>query len=383
MAMLDDLIAEEQVGQFPEQSLLGAIERQKRPADPLRWLRDKIPQNTDGGLSMLNMIREALGTSANWLDGTPEIGPDTLAPLGLAGFGMLAPKAAASSRAMADNARSSAPGTVVNSLSDPEIIAHLEKRQRQSQYADTKLQRAEEKKAAWHARRGTSPAPAKPTEPDSIAGHLMVVPRGIAVNDGTAGLRATDALSAELAKDGIRPATHLGVKFPGAGRPTNDLFADNARSSAPGTVVNSLGEVAQIPERAAVMIDGKVYTGANHSLALDKAATRLGVSDDDFMKLLDRADDGFLINGRYLTRAEAAKASGSRDGYIGSEHVWDLDEIASAKRGWFERSPGKKVRSGDIFADPIASAPGLAANSTQISEPMLMELIRRMNEGET
>ena len=77
-----------------------------RPADPLRSLRDLIPENKSGGLSMLNMLRSALGTSANWLDGTQDpsavqVGPDTIAPLGLAGFGMgMAPKAAAGARAI-------------------------------------------------------------------------------------------------------------------------------------------------------------------------------------------------------------------------------------------------------------------------------------------
>lgn len=63
---------------------------QGHPSRLLRAMMDKIPANPDGGLSMLNMIRSGLGTSANWLEGNPEIGPDTLAPLGIGtmGFGV-------------------------------------------------------------------------------------------------------------------------------------------------------------------------------------------------------------------------------------------------------------------------------------------------------
>ena len=56
------------------------------PGGALRSLRNAIPEGSDG-LSILNMARSGLGTAANWLQGTPEIGPDTLAPLGLGSMG--------------------------------------------------------------------------------------------------------------------------------------------------------------------------------------------------------------------------------------------------------------------------------------------------------
>jgi hypothetical protein len=83
MGILDELFRRKPEDEFlPEYA---------RPADPLRHLRDAIPENKDGGLSMLNMIRSALGTSANWLDGTKDPSAvqdqDMIAPLGLGGMG--------------------------------------------------------------------------------------------------------------------------------------------------------------------------------------------------------------------------------------------------------------------------------------------------------
>ena len=55
----------------------------------LRSARDAIPANPDASVSLLNMARGGLNSAANWLDRRPEIGPDTLAPLGLAVAGTL------------------------------------------------------------------------------------------------------------------------------------------------------------------------------------------------------------------------------------------------------------------------------------------------------
>ena len=104
----------------------------QRPADPLRWLADAVGQNKDlpapqffmdpRALSARNMLHSGLNTTANWFDGTKDpslIGPaEMVSPTGL-GIGMsMAPKAAAAARVMADNAKGSAPGTVVNSIAE-------------------------------------------------------------------------------------------------------------------------------------------------------------------------------------------------------------------------------------------------------------------------
>lgn len=52
----------------------------------IRALASKIPANDESRLSMLNIARGGLNSAANWLDWKPEVGPDTLAPLGLAGM---------------------------------------------------------------------------------------------------------------------------------------------------------------------------------------------------------------------------------------------------------------------------------------------------------
>lgn len=85
MGILDELFRRKPEDEFlPEYA---------RPADPLRQLRDAIPENKDGGISMLNMIRSALGTSANWLDGTKDpslVGPqEMVSPFGLGVVGSM------------------------------------------------------------------------------------------------------------------------------------------------------------------------------------------------------------------------------------------------------------------------------------------------------
>ncbi len=54
----------------------------------VRALAGHVPENTEHGLSAFNMLRSGLGSAANWLEGRPEIGKDTLAPLALAGTGI-------------------------------------------------------------------------------------------------------------------------------------------------------------------------------------------------------------------------------------------------------------------------------------------------------
>lgn len=58
------------------------------PGGMMRSLRNAIPESPNT-LSAMNMLRGGLNTAANWMQGRPEIGPDTLAPLGLAGVGAL------------------------------------------------------------------------------------------------------------------------------------------------------------------------------------------------------------------------------------------------------------------------------------------------------
>jgi hypothetical protein len=68
---------------------------QKRAPNLLNRLAGAIPENTEHGLSLANMLKGGLDTAGRWLGGNPEVGRDTLAPLGLAGVGAaLAPRGA-------------------------------------------------------------------------------------------------------------------------------------------------------------------------------------------------------------------------------------------------------------------------------------------------
>lgn len=121
----------QQAQQVPQQQMLPA----GHPSLLLRSLRDLIPQVQADDSSTMSGITSRLGrtataipragleTMANWLQGTHDpnavrIGEDTIAPLGLFGMAGLAGRGAAASRAMADNAKSSVPGTVVNAMGE-------------------------------------------------------------------------------------------------------------------------------------------------------------------------------------------------------------------------------------------------------------------------
>lgn len=67
--------------------ILRRIRKPNALVDALRVSANAIPENKDHSVSLVNMLRGGLGSAANWLDGNPEIGKDTLAPLGM---GMMA-----------------------------------------------------------------------------------------------------------------------------------------------------------------------------------------------------------------------------------------------------------------------------------------------------
>lgn len=78
---------------YDTRNVLGTM--QKRAPTLLNRLAGAIPANTEHGLSLANMLKGGLDTAGRWLGGNPEIGKDTLAPLGLAGMGMaMAPRGA-------------------------------------------------------------------------------------------------------------------------------------------------------------------------------------------------------------------------------------------------------------------------------------------------
>jgi hypothetical protein len=117
-----------------ENRLAQAVLPQGHPSNMLMWLRDQIPQVQADDTSTMSGITSRLGrtataipragleTMSNWLRGTHDpnavrIGEDTIAPLGLFGMAGMAGRGV-SAAAMADNARSSVPGTVVQAMGD-------------------------------------------------------------------------------------------------------------------------------------------------------------------------------------------------------------------------------------------------------------------------
>ncbi len=77
-------------------------------AEALLGLKNRIPENPNPGPSLMNMARGGLGTAANWLAGKPEIGPDTIAPLGLSVLGLASRGALAAGAARRERAAVSA-----------------------------------------------------------------------------------------------------------------------------------------------------------------------------------------------------------------------------------------------------------------------------------
>jgi hypothetical protein len=169
------------------------------PGGALRSLRNAIPENTDlpapqffmdpRSLSMTNMVRSGLGTAANWLQGNPEIGPDTLAPLGLGSMGT----------------------GLANALTRAAPDAGI-------------------------ARSLSHQFPGEPAIGDMIRTRIAGANRiGVSGEDGMTPLARTDG-AMRSPGDAVNRAPY------GMGRPANDLLADNAKSSVPGTVVNSMAE---------------------------------------------------------------------------------------------------------------------------------------------
>jgi hypothetical protein len=79
--MADDLTTADVLARMPKENGFTAL---------LRAMAERIPANTENRLSMLNMAKGGLNSAANWLDWKPEIGPDTLAPLGVSAISALA-----------------------------------------------------------------------------------------------------------------------------------------------------------------------------------------------------------------------------------------------------------------------------------------------------
>ena len=188
------------------------------PGGALRSLRNMIPQGSEG-LSILNMARSGLGTAANWLQGTPEIGPDTLAPLG-AGI------AGAAIKPASEAAR-------------PNLLAKAIKQHMRAQEA--KYGPLTGKKHLAHM-----------AESAGIAGlgtyalHGVMDPASAAVVGGF-GVMAPHVLHT---RDVYKRLKEIEGANQAPSPRSTTILADNSSASAPGVVVNSLAERSMAPDRS-------------------------------------------------------------------------------------------------------------------------------------
>ena len=332
----------------------------QRPADPLRWLANAIGQNQDlpapqffmdpRALSVRNMLHSGLGTAANWLDGTKDpslIGPqEMVSPLGLAGMGM----------------------GVANAVTRP-----------------GRDFRIAEQLTRQH--------------PEASA--VGTIPRYAPLRD------ASNPTSAAHVYD-------YGM-LPGASRPAN-VMADNAKGSAPGTVVNSLdmSEAARMA-RAKEMgfdTDRVLYHGSQSKfsefdpslgheygifLSPNKgyAQPYAGLSERGtrnqpgayFVRAEKVArphstEDLAQSANKHLTKADADRLRAQGIDAIEPKEVpefvlFDPAKIRSVDAAF---DPAKRDSADLLASSPSASAPGLAANSTQPTQQDdqgVMSILRR------
>lgn len=209
----------------------------RRYRDP-SWLRrvaDAMPSNPDHGVSLLNMLKGGVSSSANWLDGKPQVGPDTLAPLGLAGIGS-APIGAFAANALRRSPdlpavwRSAHPRTSVDGRSAGEGIANAAVRSPDGEMfvAPTHYMALQ----AAEAKRG----PAFVSNADD--GFVTTTGRYLDRYEAMAMARAADDPAKRSRRDFMDSTDlpHVGP-FPFNKYPIN---ADQANGSLPGTVVNAV-----------------------------------------------------------------------------------------------------------------------------------------------
>lgn len=232
------------------------------PGGALRSMRDAIPPNEDlppsqffmdpRAMSARNMLRGGLGTAANWLQGTPATG-DMLAPLGLAPMGMaLTPR----------NAVGVFGGKLANTADH------------------AALARAQEMTAKGVGRDDVWRETGWGVGPDG-KWRFEIDDSGATLNSAAESQKKT----------------------------VSDILAKHGLGDAAGP--RDTAAAAALPERpvaAAVRLpNGKVYTGALHSDAVE-AAMKAGedIDFDRFMAMPNAMEaDGFVTNtGRYVTRHE-------------------------------------------------------------------------------
>lgn len=319
------------------------------PSNMLMGLRDMIPQvQADDsslasgiisriGRTLTGMPRAGLETMANWLEGThnPDavrIGPDTIAPLGLAGFAMGVPRAAvgAKAAAMADNAKSSTPGTVVNSMGEqPQTIRAYHGSPHDFDKFDM-------------GKIGTG-------EGSQAFGHGLYFAENPKTADAYRPSRGLNPFKA-------RPGKSYEVSIKGA----PDEFIDlNAPLSAQSKSIQAAFETALDQGLKDQMYSPGMASGVRADLS--NAATA-----EDAMRLLrdvvgdQRASEvlkeGGVKGTRFLDSVSRDRGQGTRNYVVFDDSLVDINRK---------------------YASPASSAPGLAANSTQQEDDGVLSILRR------
>lgn len=411
------------------------------PANMLMAVRDWIPQVQADDTSLMSGIMSRLGrtataipragleTMANWLQGTHDpnavrIGEDTIAPLGLFGMAGLAGRGAAV-RAMADNAKSSAPGVVAQGL-DMSQDARLARAQEMgfrtnmplyhgtaANFDAFDLSRGGATSRSDVGQVGVSVArnPEVANEFAELAArrthgdpsvlpllHRAERPARITLDGSETNLEVAATLreawdrgyDAVLLKNYTTPGGRTGediiiVKDPSQLRSpqaafdpaqrssANLLAADNAKSSVPGTVVNAMGEAgARTPrsigdEFLAMGTDQAKFKPALDNLKLSKAEWdelanyyRNAPTNGTFQFKFKNIDEAKRFIWRTFIERHAAESKAARINEMFGEKAW----------------AGAMKSGGDVQSSPYASAPGLAANSTQ-QDDGVMGILRR------
>lgn len=270
----------------------------------VEWLRSVaagIPDSPNT-LSILNMGRSGLNTMANWLDKKPEIGPDTIAPLGLAPMGSLVGHSASLAKpSVADSARARylewkhpddfpAISGGEGQFNSAKYLGEADRMARESPHSirDARL--------ATDYPRETIPSPA---------------------NDGShIDIAYLKELAAQKARNEFR------------------LLSDQSKASVPGTVVNSVDAAGQRAEGAATPRRDTAAAAALPERAFGKKPIK--AASEDIYEVLESQFPHGRVVGNQMMPIDRLKGGVSADP-AETKRVADLVAAMSGPEGYRRR----------------------------------------------
>jgi hypothetical protein len=415
MGILDELFRRKPEDEFlPEYA---------RPADPLRALKDWLPdENKDlpkprffadpQSLSLVNMLRSAIDTSANWLDGTKDpssVGPaEMVSPLGLAPMGSIGRAATSAAKA--------AP---IAAKAIEDVPSHGLDMSHAARMARAKEMGFDTENPLYHG--ATSQIDEFQARPFGGSGP------GVVWTTPTA--RHADWYNNTRFDANIPPQSG-GSTIPLYGKPGKQLVVD-AKGEGPFSLGSAhygdaIGQrVSQARDALAASLErtdpeyATIIRGLKDPKEVDEWINRAEYLGSDAARYAEgdelkaalayhRAQAGAPAESKALWDAVNSPETGTSelfkrardDGYdsirfngmrdVGGRQdqvvFFDPSHLRSPQAAF---NPADAGKGGLLLADNAkGSAPGLAANSTQqpkdasqLSEPMLMELLRKLEEG--